>query len=189
MAAPRGAAAALGGGAAAALPALLALLLVVAQVVAAVALGGGFRLRSVRQTVADRVICTYVLALALAQDFDCDLAVKSIRKAIKDTFDGQECVETDKKYLDKWTKSITDGVLKQCQDNCNCKYAGKCGRAGAARVRRLLANLVARTTTVVVCCCGMLDCHVNRRLRAASAAWPPRGAWPLTPLLLSARAQ
>ncbi len=62
----------------------------------------------------------------LAQDFDCDLAVKSIRKAIKDTFDGQECVETDKKYLDKWTKSITDGVLKQCQDNCNCKYAGTC---------------------------------------------------------------
>ena len=59
----------------------------------------------------------------IEHDFDCDLAVKSIRKAIKDTFDGQDCVDVEKKNLDKWTKSITDSVLKQCQDNCNCKYA------------------------------------------------------------------
>ncbi len=142
--------------------------------------------------MADRVNCTYVLALALAlaQDFDCDLAVKSIRKAIKDTFDGQECVETDKKYLDKWTKSITDGVLKQCQDNCNCKYAGKCGRA-RARTRWLLASLVASPTTVslsaLVACPSATSTGVCA-LRAQLAP-PPRGARPLTPLLLSARAQ
>jgi len=58
----------------------------------------------------------------IEQDFDCDLAVKNVRKAIKDTFDGQDCVDTERKNLDKWTKQISENVLKQCQDSCNCKY-------------------------------------------------------------------
>jgi hypothetical protein len=59
----------------------------------------------------------------IEQDFDCELAVKSIRKSIKDTFDGQDCVDCSERFLDKWTKSISESILKQCQEGCNCKYA------------------------------------------------------------------
>ncbi|GBG31325.1 Dynein light chain Tctex-type 1 [Hondaea fermentalgiana] len=59
----------------------------------------------------------------LEHDFDAELAVKAIRKAIKDTFDGQKCVDVERKNMDKWSKSISESILKQCQDNCNCKYA------------------------------------------------------------------
>ena len=52
---------------------------------------------------------------------------KIVRQAIQGTFDVNETTrELDQKSIDKWTKCITDYVLKNCsQDNCNCKYAGK----------------------------------------------------------------
>jgi len=60
------------------------------------------------------------------QDFDAEHAVKNVRRAIRETFDGQSGVDCEGKNLDKWVKAISDNVLKHCQEGCGCKYAVTC---------------------------------------------------------------
>ena len=51
------------------------------------------------------------------QDFDPEMADKVIRLAIKSTFEGTDGKDLDQKLLDKWTKTVTDSVLKQCSQD------------------------------------------------------------------------
>lgn len=64
--------------------------------------------------------------MSLQQEFDPEMMNKIVRQAIQQTFDVNEVTrDIDQKSLDKWTKGITDYILKNCShDNCNCKYAG-----------------------------------------------------------------
>lgn len=84
------------------------------------------------------------------QDFDPEMADKAIRSAIQATFEGCDCKDIDKKALDKWTKSVTDSVLKYCsQENAKCKYAGKWMRWQQS-TSNLLDLLLPRPATVTI---------------------------------------